>query len=329
CIAAASSIAELDEADRQALGKRSAFAGLYQRIRQLAPDERRRAGEALVGLRKDLEALSNARRSTLHELARAERLRSDAMDLTEVLPRPLAGHLHLVTQVREELEDVFTGMGYEIAEGPEVESDWYNFQALNIPLDHPARSSVDTFFVGAPAEQSMLLRTHTSPVQVRLLLRGRLPVYAVAPGRVYRRDTPDAVHLPVFNQIEGLVVDENVTFGELAGTIETFVRAIFGADVRSRLRPGYFPFTEPSAEFEVSCTICGGAGCRTCNGLGWIELGGCGMVHPAVFEATGVDPERFTGFAFGFGIDRLAMMRHGISDLRSFVENDVRFLEQF
>ncbi|MGH9294992.1 MAG: phenylalanine--tRNA ligase subunit alpha, partial [Acidimicrobiales bacterium] len=227
------------------------------------------------------------------------------------------------------LEDVFVGMGYEIAEGPEVESDWYNFQALNIGPDHPARSLVDTFFVESPGPEALLLRTHTSPVQIHLLQRRVPPVYAVAPGRVYRRDTPDAIHLPVFHQIEGLVVDRGVTFGDLAGTIEILVHSIFGQDVASRLRPGYFPFTEPSAEFEVSCMICGGGGCRTCAGTGWIELGGCGMVHPAVFEATGVDPDIWTGFAFGFGIDRLAIMRHGIADLRSLLENDVRFLEQF
>jgi phenylalanyl-tRNA synthetase alpha chain len=293
------------------------------------PSERRDAGRRLHYVRARIEAAVSDKRAALTAVAQAERLAADRMDLTEVLPGVLAGHLHLVTQVREELEDVFVGMGYEIAEGPEVETDWYNFQALNIPLDHPARSSVDTFFVDAGEPETVLLRTHTSPVQIHLLERGRLPIYAVAPGRVYRRDTPDATHLPVFHQIEGLVVDHNVTFGDLAGTIDTFVQAIFGADVRTRLRPGYFPFTEPSAEFEISCTICAGAGCRTCAQTGWIELGGCGMVNPAVFEATGVDAEEWTGFAFGFGIDRLAIMRHGIADLRSFIENDVRFLLQF
>ncbi|HXY43167.1 MAG TPA: phenylalanine--tRNA ligase subunit alpha [Acidimicrobiales bacterium] len=328
-IEAASTLAELEEAEREAIGKRSRFSAHYQQIGRLEPSERKEAGRRLQELRTRLETAAEAKRATLAAAARAERLTADRMDLTEVPAGPLAGHLHLVTQVREELEDVFVGMGYEIAEGPEVESDWYNFQALNVPLDHPARSSVDTFFVEVGEPETILLRTHTSPVQIHLLERGQLPIYAVVPGRVYRRDTPDATHLPVFHQIEGLVVDHGVSFGDLAGTIDTFVHAIFGGDVRTRLRPAYFPFTEPSAEFEISCTICGGAGCRTCAQTGWIELGGCGMVNPAVFEAAGVDAEEWTGFAFGFGIDRLAIMRHGIADLRLFIENDVRFLQQF
>jgi phenylalanyl-tRNA synthetase alpha chain len=328
-IAAATSLSDLEEAERDAVGKRSRFSARYQQIGRLDASERKDAGRRLHEVRARIEGAADARRATLSAAAHADRQAADRMDLTEVLGGTLAGHIHLVTQVREELEDVFVGMGYEIAEGPEVETDWYNFQALNIPLDHPARSSVDTFFVEAGDSETMLLRTHTSPVQIHLLERGDLPIYAVVPGRVYRRDTPDATHLPVFHQIEGLVVDHNVTFGDLAGTIDTFVQAIFGADVSTRLRPAYFPFTEPSAEFEISCTICGGAGCRTCSQTGWIELGGCGMVNPAVFEATGVDAEEWTGFAFGFGIDRIAIMRHGISDLRSFIENDVRFLRQF
>jgi len=328
-IAMAASLTELEEAERDAVGKRSSFSARYQQLGRMDPSDRKEAGRRLHELRGRVGDAANAKRGTLAAAAKAERLAADRMDLTEVLPAPLAGHLHLVTQVREELEDVFVGMGYEIAEGPEVETDWYNFQALNIPLDHPARSSVDTFFVDAGEPETVLLRTHTSPVQIHLLERAKLPLYAVVPGRVYRRDTPDATHLPVFHQIEGLVVDHDVSFGDLAGTIDTFVQAIFGAKVSTRLRPAYFPFTEPSAEFEISCTICDGVGCRTCAQTGWIELGGCGMVHPAVFEATGVDAEEWTGFAFGFGIDRLAIMRHGIADLRLFIENDVRFLQQF
>jgi phenylalanyl-tRNA synthetase alpha chain len=328
-IESARNLDELDEAERTGFGKRSRFAARYQGLRDMAPEDRKEAGRVLQEVRARLDVAAAAKRSELSSAVRAERLAADKLDLSEVLPVPMAGHLHLVTQVREELEDVFVGMGYEIAEGPEAETDWYNFQALNIPLDHPARSSVDTFFLGGGEEEGILLRTHTSPVQIRLLERGPLPIYAVAPGRVYRRDTPDATHLPVFHQIEGLVVDHGITFGDLAGTIDTFVRAIFGGNVRTRLRPAYFPFTEPSAEFEISCTICDGAGCRTCSQTGWIELGGCGMVNPAVFEATGVDAEEWTGFAFGFGIDRLAIMRHNIADLRSFIENDVRFLQQF
>ncbi len=326
----ATSVAALEEATRLLLGRRSQLSLLHQELGKLPADERKGAGRLLNETRSRLEQIVAARRSELEEAERAERLFADRLELTEVTPQPLSGHLHLVTQVRERLEDVFVGMGYEIAEGPEVETDWYNFQALNIPLDHPARDSSDTFFVRVPGgADAYLLRTHTSPVQIHLLERGRLPIYAVAPGQVYRRDTPDATHLPVFHQIEGLVVDRGVSFGDLAGTIETFVHAIFGTGVSTRLRPGYFPFTEPSAEFEITCQICGGGGCRTCSGTGWIELGGCGMVNPPVFEATGVDPEEWSGFAFGFGIDRLAIMRHGIADLRAFVENDVRFLRQF
>ena len=326
----AADLGALDEAERVTFrSKKSRFAQMYQGLGSIAPEERPHVGRLLNELRGRLEELADARRAQLAAAARAERLANDRLDLTEVLPGPLAGHLHLVTQVREALEDVFIGMGYEIAEGPEVETGWRNFEALNIPEDHPARSPVDTFYVDYGEPWSVLLRPHTSPVQIRLLQRGVLPIYAVAPGRTYRRDTPDSTHLPVFHQLEGLVVDHGVTFADLKGTIATFVRAIFGEGVRTRLRPAYFPFTEPSAEFERSCVICGGEGCRTCAGVGWIELGGCGMVHPAVFEATGVDPEEWTGFAFGFGIDRLAMMRYGIPDLRMMIENDVRVLQTF
>ena len=326
----AADLAALDECERVAFrSKKSRFAEMYQKLGSTAPEERRVLGRLLNELRGRLETLADGRRAELAAAARIERLVADRLDLTEVLPRRLAGHLHLVTQAREALEDVFVGMGYEIAEGPEVETGWRNFEALNIPEDHPARSPLDTFYVDFGEPWSVLLRPHTSPVQIRLLQRGVLPIYAVAPGRTYRKDTPDSTHLPVFHQIEGLVVDRGVTFADLKGTIDTFVRAVFGEGTRTRLRPAYFPFTEPSAEFEMSCVICGGDGCRTCSGVGWIELGGCGMVHPAVFEATGVDPEEWTGFAFGFGIDRIAFMRHGIADLRVMIENDVRFLGQF
>ena len=231
------------------------------------------------------------------------------------------------------LEDVFVGMGFEVAEGPEIESDWYNFGALNMPPAHPARGMWDTFYLNLGEPESTVLRTHTSPVQIHLMERavvdGTLPIHAVMPGRCYRRDTPDARHLPIFHQIEGLVVDRGITFADLAGTIEVFTSAYFGPDIHSRLRPAYFPFTEPSAEFEVTCTICHGDGCRTCSQTGWIELGGCGMVDPAVFEAVGIDPDVWTGFAFGFGIDRCAQMRHQIADMRALNENDIRFLRQF
>ena len=263
---------------------------------------------------------------------------ADRLDLTEVIPAsvrsaPGRGHLHLVTQARDELEDVFVGMGFTVAEGPEAETDWYNFEALNMPPAHPARGMWDTMYLDLGEPETVLLRTHTSPVQIHLMegavRDGTLPIHAVMPGKCFRLDTPDARHLPVFNQIEGLVVDRGITFGDLAGTIQLFTEAYFGPGMQSRLRPAYFPFTEPSAEFEITCTLCLGEGCRTCSHTGWIELGGCGMVDPAVFDAVGIDVGEWSGFAFGFGIDRLAQMRHAVPDMRSFLENDIRFLSQF
>jgi phenylalanyl-tRNA synthetase alpha chain len=334
-IGATSSISAVNTLDALAvlegdlLGRRSLMASWKRLLGTLPADDRRSAGQVLNEARVALDAAIAARTEELSSIGRVEQLVADRLDLSEVLGARRPGHLHLVTQVRDELEDVFLGMGYEIAEGPEVESEWYNFTALNMPRHHSARSIQDSFYLDIGDKETWLLRSQTSPVQIRLLERGVLPIYAVAPGRVYRRDTPDNRHLPIFHQIEGMVVDEGVTFADLAGTIETFIKAIFGSDVSTRLRPAYFPFTEPSAELEITCTICRGAGCRTCSNTGWIELGGCGMVHPAVFEATGVDPERWTGFAFGFGIDRLAFMRHEFEDLRSLMQNDVRFLTQF
>ncbi len=327
-VAQARDLEELDALQSELTGRRSPIAGWKRSLGGLADAERRELGRLLNEALERVEALLAERRVALRREARASRLDGDRMDLTEVPPGAGPGHLHVVTQVREELEDIFVGMGYEIADGPEAESEWYNFTALNMPRDHPARSIQDSFYLATGDRETYLLRTQTSPVQVRLLERGSLPLYAVAPGRVYRRDTADARHLPVFHQIEGIAVDHGVTFGDLAGTIETFVSAIFGSATATRLRPGYFPFTEPSAEFEVTCAICGGEGCRTCSQTGWIELGGSGMIHPAVLESAGVDPEEWTGFAFGFGIDRIATMRHGIEDIRVLLENDVRFLVQ-
>ena len=247
------------------------------------------------------------------------------MDLTEPLDSGAEGrgHVHLVTQTRQRLEDVFVGMGFQIAEGPEIETDWFNFQALNLPVNHPARSMWDTLYLDAGEPMQIVLRTHTSPVQVRAMMSAVRegsgpPIYAVCPGRTYRKETADATHLPVFHQIEGLVIDRGINMGHLAGTLDAFTKAYFGADLRSRLRPSYFPFTEPSAEFDVS----------TPDG-GWLELGGCGMVHPNVLAAAGLDPEEWSGFAFGFGIERLAKIRHGLADIRDLMVNDVRFLRQF
>jgi phenylalanyl-tRNA synthetase alpha chain len=328
-VESATDLDALDAVVPEIVGRRSAVARLKRSLAGLPPDERRGLGLAINGVVQRLEALVSLRRGELAEIARRARVELDRLDLTECRPGSRPRQLHLVTPVREAHADGVVGMGYEVADGPEAETEWYNFTALNVPRDHPARSSQDSFYLATGDHESYLLRTQTSPVQIRLLERGILPLYAVAPGRVYRRDTADARHLPAFHQIEGIVVDRGVTFGDMAGTIETFVHAIFGAGIASRLRPAYFPFTEPSAEFEVTCSICRGSGCKTCSQTGWIELGGCGMIHPAVLEATAVDPEQWSGFAFGFGIDRLAMMRHEIDDIRSLTENDVRFLTQF
>ncbi len=319
---------ELRSAEAELVGKRSALATAHRALGGLPPDERRRQGQLLHQARSTVEALVAERRQTVARAERQRWLEADRLDLTEVLPGPRRGHLHLVQRTRDELEDVFVGMGFVVAEGPEVETDWYNFEALNIPPAHPARGMWDTFYLQIGEPETVLLRTHTSPVQIRVLQEKRPPVYAVMPGRCYRRDTPDARHIPVFHQIEGLVVDHGITFAHLAGTIETFTTAYFGPDIHSRLRPAYFPFTEPSAELEITCTICHGAGCRTCSQTGWIELGGCGMVDPAVLGAVGLDDEEWTGFAFGFGIDRCAQMRHEIPDMRILLDNDVRFLRQ-
>jgi phenylalanyl-tRNA synthetase alpha chain len=337
-MAAASTTAALAQVETELLGKRSVLAGAHRSLGRLDPDARKEAGRQLHELRATLEAQLAASRTELAEAERAQALVADRLDLTEVIAEqvrsPLGrGHLHLVSQARDELEDVFVGMGFVVAEGPEAESDWYNFEALNMPPAHPARGMYDTMYLDIGEPETVLLRTHTSPVQIHLMEAavrdGTLPIHAVMPGKCFRLDTPDASHLPVFNQIEGLVVDRGITFGDLAGTIQAFTEAYFGADMQSRLRPAYFPFTEPSAECEITCTICRGAGCRTCANTGWVELGGCGMVDPAVFAAVGIDAEEWSGFAFGFGIDRFALMRHEVPDLRSFMENDIRFLSQF
>ena len=319
-------------------GKKSPMAEASRVLGSLDPDERKELGRKLHEARTTIEALLDAKRTELRFAELSAEMAASRLDLTEYVPGSVPsaaarGHLHLVSQTRDALEDVFVGMGFDVAEGPEIETDWYNFGALNIPPAHPARGMWDTFYLDLGEPETTLLRTHTSPVQVHLMeqavLDGTLPIHSVMPGRCYRRDTPDARHLAVFHQIEGLVVDRGITFTDLAGTIDTFTRAYFGPDIHSRLRPAYFPFTEPSAEFEVTCAICKGDGCRTCSQTGWIELGGCGMVDPAVFAAVGIDADEWTGFAFGFGIDRCAQMRHQIADMRALIENDIRFLRQF
>ncbi len=333
-LSAAATPAALAEVQTAVLGKRSPLALAHRDLATLDPEERRAAGKLLHEARARLEALAAERAAELAAAERAAMLERDRLDLTEVTEDEVRtaltrGRLHLVDQTRRELEDVFVAMGFTVAEGPEAETDWYNFEALNIPPAHPARSMWDTFYLELGQPETVVLRTHTSPVQIHLMEDQAPPIHAVIPGRCYRRETADSRHLPVFHQMEGLVVDRGITFADLAGTIETFTTAYFGPEIHSRLRPAYFPFTEPSAEVEVTCTICRGKGCRTCSSTGWVELAGCGMVDPAVFDAVGLDSEEWTGFAFGFGIDRCAQMRHVIADMRVLTENDVRFLKLF
>jgi phenylalanyl-tRNA synthetase alpha chain len=327
-VADAPTSAVLDDVESDLLGKRSALARAHRALGSLDPEDRPRVGQLLAQARGRIEAVVADRRRVLADVERAARLEADRLDLTEVTAPRLRGHLHLVQRTRDELEDVFVGMGFVVAEGPEVETDWYNFEALHMPPAHPARGMWDTLYLDLGEPETVVLRTHTSPVQIRLMQDQGPPIFAVMPGTCYRRDTPDSRHIPTFHQIEGLVVDRGISFADLAGTIETFTSAYFGPDIHARLRPSYFPFTEPSAEYEITCTICKGKGCRTCSHTGWVELGGCGMVDPAVFAAVGVDAEEWTGFAFGFGIDRCAQMRHEIPDMRILVENDARFLRQ-
>ena len=281
-------------------------------------DDKRTMGQLLNSASMAINAALQARTAELETSEISSRVAREAMDLSEFATRRRRGHSHIVTQATQRLEDVFVGLGFQIAEGPEVETDFYNFEALNMPKSHPARSEFDTMFLEYGEPGSVLLRTHTSPVQIRVMQTWQPPIYAIMPGRVFRRDTPDATHMPVFHQIEGLVIDRGITFAHLAGTIEAFTKAFFGSDFTSRLRPSFFPFTEPSAEFDI----------RRADGA-WIELGGCGMVHPNVLTSGGIDPEEFSGFAFGFGIDRMAKERHSVEDIREMYTNDLRFLRQF
>ena len=327
-ISAAESLDALDAVEREWLGKRSPATAVNEAIKTFAPDERPRAGQAVGTYRNAVGEALAARRAELDAAATASH--GPALDLTvggHARPR---GHLHLVTQIRRELEDIFVGLGYRVAEGPEVEDDWHNFEALNIPPAHPARSMQDTIYVDLGADEQMMLRTHTSPVQIRTMETQEPPVYVVAPGRTYRNETLDARHSPAFHQMECLAVDRGLTMADLFGTIEAFARRLFDDEsVRTRFRSDFFPYTEPSAELAVSCVFCGGSGCRVCSHTGWIELGGCGMVDPNVFSAVGIDPEVWQGFAFGFGLERIAMIRYEIDEIRTFFDNDVRFLEQY
>jgi len=315
---------DLDEVRVKYLGKRGVLTQLLRALPGLPPAERplvgREANEAKAGIESELEA----RQTVLAGVERRARLAADRPDLTLPGRRVIPGGLHPLTQVHDEIVDVFTGMGFAVAEGPEVELDYYNFEALNIPKDHPARDMQDTFYVGG----EVLLRTHTSPVQIRTMERQKPPVRIICPGRVYRRDA-DITHSPVFHQVEGLAVDRGISMGDLKGTLELFARELFGPDSRIRFRPSFFPFTEPSAEVDVLCFLCKGGGCRVCKASGWLEILGSGMVHPRILQTMGYDTEEVTGWAFGMGVERVAMLRYGIDDIRLFYENDLRFLSQF
>ena len=319
-LADASGLSDVAAVERDLLGRCSLLTNAKRLLGTLPVDARRSVGRKVNDAGQRIRAALDEARARLAVEASAARCEAERLDLTEQLrsQKLQRGHLHLVTQARDRLEDVFTGMGFTVAEGPEVESAWYNFEALNIPEWHPARGSFDTLFVNLGEPEQVMLRSHTSPVQIRTMETRKPPIYIVAPGRTFRSDTADATHLPAFSQIEGLVVDRGITMGDLAGTIDEFVRSFFGGEVKSRLRPSYFPFTEPSAEFDIS----------RADGS-WLELGGCGMVHPNVLRNCGIDPDMWQGFAFGFGIDRLAVMRYQLDDIRELVNNDVRFLRQF
>ena len=334
-IAAAADLDELRSARLAHVGDRSPLALANREIGALPPQARKDAGMRLGGARKTVSQALATRQADLDKEREARILVEESVDVTlpwDIEPR---GARHPLTTVAERVADVFVAMGWEVAEGPEAEAEWLNFDALNIPPDHPARTTMDTFFVDPP-EGGVVLRTHTSPAQARTMLARKPPIYVVCPGRVYRTDELDATHTPVFHQVEGLVVDEGITLAHLKGTLDHFAQAMFGAGLTTRLRPYYFPFTEPSAELDLQCFVCRGESvgnperpCRTCGSEGWIEWGGCGVVNPRVLIACGIDTERYSGFAFGMGLERTLMFRHGIEDMRDMVEGDVRFTQAF
>lgn len=323
--AEADSIDELEAAKTAILGRKSRLSDVQRSIGSVSRDERGELGKRVNEVFADLRSAHDARRTELELATGAEILDADAVDVTLPGRRPRPGSLHPLTLVEQRMVQIFTRMGYRVAEGPEVEDEWHNFEALNIPADHPARTLKDSLYVGVDA---LLLRTETSAVQIRTMQSQEPPVYIVAPGRVYRREAHDATHSSVFHQLEGLAVDDGITFADLKGTLHAFAKEMFGSDVRVRMKPDYFPFVEPGCDLAVSCFVCGGTGCSVC-GNGWLELLGAGMVHPKVLENGGYDSERYTGFAFGIGIERVAMLLYGVNDLRLFTEGDVRFLQQF
>ncbi len=324
-ISAAMSLEDLNDVRITQLGKKGALTGILKSMKDVAPEERPKVGQLVNEVRADIEAALDKAKTEMERKVRDAKMKKEVIDVTLPAKKNNVGHRHPNTIALEEVERIFVGMGYEVVEGPEVERDYYNFEALNIPADHPAKDEQDTFYVNG----DILLRTQTSSTQVHEMEKGKLPIRMIAPGRVFRSDEVDATHSPSFHQIEGLVVDKNITFADLKGTLAEFARELFGEDTKVKFRPHHFPFTEPSAEVDVTCFKCGGSGCRFCKGSGWIEILGCGMVHPHVLEMSGIDPEEYTGFAFGVGLERIALLKYEIDDMRLLYENDIRFLKQF
>lgn len=322
---AAKSASVLEEARVRFLGKKGELTAVLRGMGKLSQEERPVIGQIANEVRSHIEEMIESKKAAVLAEERKEKMREEALDVTMAGKKPELGKRHPLTSVLDEVKEIFLGMGFSIAEGPEVELDYYNFEALNIPKDHPARDTQDSFYIS----DSVVLRSQTSPVQVRVMEQQKPPIRIIAPGRVYRSDAVDATHSPVFHQIEGLVVDKGITMADLKGTLETFLKTLYGKEAKIRLRPHHFPFTEPSAEVDVSCFVCGGEGCRVCKGEGFIEILGAGMVHPKVLERCGIDPKVYSGFAFGLGLERIVMRRMNIDDLRLFYDNDLRFLKQF
>jgi phenylalanyl-tRNA synthetase alpha chain len=322
---------KLNEVRVSFLGKKGELTAVLKGMKNVDPKERPLVGQMVNETREAIEEFLEETKKKLEEKAREEKMKQEVIDVTLPAKKINVGHRHPNTIALEEVERIFIGMGYEVVEGPEIEYDLYNFEKLNIPANHPAKDEQDTFYIN----KDIVLRTQTSPVQARIMEQGKLPIRMIAPGRVFRSDEVDATHSPSFHQIEGLVVDKNITFSDLKGTLEEFAKQLFGPETRTKFRPHHFPFTEPSAEVDVSCFKCGGSGeieghsCRFCKGSGWIEILGCGMVHPHVFEMCGIDPEEYTGFAFGVGLERIALLKYEIDDMRELYKNDIRFLKQF
>lgn len=324
-IVSSEKLEQLNEIRVAFLGKKGELTSVLKSMKDVAPEDRPKVGQMVNEARAKIEGKLEEKKAAFEKAVLEERLKCETIDVTLPGKSLSAGHRHPNTITLEEVENIFIGMGYEVVEGPEVEYDYYNFEALNIPADHPAKDEQDTFYI----TKDILLRTQTSSVQVHEMEKGRLPIRMIAPGRVFRSDEVDATHSPTFHQIEGLVIDKNITFADLKGTLQEFARKLFGQDTKVKFRPHHFQFTEPSAEMDVTCFKCGGKGCRFCKGEGWIEILGCGMVHPHVLEMSGIDPEEYTGFAFGVGLERIALFKYEIDDMRLLYENDTRFLKQF